>query len=366
MKNLIYPILHYSLFALLISCSSPEKGFKPQRQALVEAVYASGSIQPKNQYQVYSAREGLLAEKMVEEGDTIRRGQILFMIDGQEQDFLQRNSRDVYDMAQYNYKRNSPILQELAISVENARVKMYNDSINYLRYKNLIANRATSQADYDRASLNYETSKNEYQLQKQKYLKTQDQLSLDLKNAQSQYQVNTTRNSDYSIESKMDGLVYEVYKEIGETVRRNDPIALLGSPKHLYLQLSVDELDINRVKKGQKVLVKIDLFPDKIFEAQVDKIYRMMDSQDQSFRVDAEFTKPFENNYVGLNVEANIIIRRKKDALVISKTLLVHKDSVKIRKKGKVQTIPVKTGIETLDQVEVISGLDTSDVLVQP
>ncbi|NJK84510.1 MAG: HlyD family efflux transporter periplasmic adaptor subunit [Saprospiraceae bacterium] len=147
--------------------------------------------------------------------------------------------------------------------------------------------------------------------------------------------------------------------------RRGEAIALLGSSDALYIQLEVDELDINKIKLGQEILVKIDVFKNQVFKAKVSKIYQMLNRQNQSFRVDAEFVGKYPNLYSGLTVEANIIIQEKPKALVIPKSLIVGDDSLWILKNNQAERIKIKKGIENFEWAEVQEGLDTTIKIIK-
>jgi multidrug efflux pump subunit AcrA (membrane-fusion protein) len=350
------------LYALQ-GCTDKQQPVKPEYKLLTEAVYASGNLLPKNEYKVFAQADGVLLRKTVEEGDTVSVGQTLFELESDKQNIRSRNALEQYRIARNNTLQNSPVLQELEASMASAKARWQNDSVNYVRYKNLLENKAASRIDYDRASLAYQTSKNDYISLKNRYEKTRTQLQLELQNAETQYKLNVEQNADYAVKSRINGIVYEVYKEPGEVVKPNEPIALLGNPSEVYLKLTVDELDINRIKKGQKVLVKIDTYKNKIFKAIITKIYPMLNGRDQSFRVDAEFIEEVPRLYAGLTVEANIIIQQKEKALTIPKSYLIGADSVRIDQNGDSKMVKITKGIENFEYVEVTAGLDTSSVL---
>jgi multidrug efflux pump subunit AcrA (membrane-fusion protein) len=113
-------------------------------------------------------------------------------------------------------------------------------------------------------------------------------------------------------------------------------------------------------------LVKIDAFPQKIFRAQVTKIYPTVDPRDQSLRVDAQLTDTLPGYYSGLGLEANIIISQKDKALVIPRTLLLPGDSVAVNQNGQGKRLKVVKGAETLSEVEIISGLTPASQLIMP
>jgi multidrug resistance efflux pump len=144
--------------------------------------------------------------------------------------------------------------------------------VNFIPYRNLLENDATSKSEFDRVALAYQTSRNDLRALQNRYRKTEIQLRNELQNARSQYRLNAEDQSSYRIKSRIDGRVYEFYKEEGELVRRGEQVALIGNPKDLYLQFNIDELDIDKVKIGQVVLVKLNGYPDQIFHDSLEKI----------------------------------------------------------------------------------------------
>ena len=363
MKILLF---HVSIAGLLLlqNCTDKKQTAKPAYKLLTEAVYASGNLLPNNEYKVFAQTDGVLLRKVADVGDTVTVGQILFELQNDKQNIRSRNALEQYRIAQRNAVQTSPVLQEMEATLASAKARWQNDSINHIRYKNLLEGKATSRIDYDRATLAYQTSKNEYLSLKNRYEKTRTQLQLEAQNAETQYKLSVEQNADYAIKSHINGIIYEVYKETGEVVKPTEPIALLGDPSQVYLKLTVDELDINRIKKGQQVLVKIDTYKNQVFKAKVTKIYPMLNERDQSFRVDARFEEDVPRLYAGLTVEANIIIQQKEKALTIPKTYLIGQDSVMIEKEGDAQLVKITKGIENFEYVEILAGLDTNSVLV--
>jgi multidrug efflux pump subunit AcrA (membrane-fusion protein) len=359
-----YLFLAVAAIMLLAACGKKEKTVKPEVKTLTEAVYASGNIYPKNEYLVFANADGLLTRLLVQAGDEVSEGQPLFKIDSDIQDARLKSSNAIYHTAIENFSSNSPALSEARTQVETARIKMETDSVNYYRYKNLLENNATSKAEYDKMALAFQISKNDYQARKNNLERLRRQLFIELQNAESQYNTSAKEGQNFLVKALLNGTVYEIYKERGEAVRRNDPIALLGDNKNIYLRLSVDELDIEKIKPGQEVLVKVDLYRDRVFKAKITRIHRKMNVQDQSFRVDAEFIGEKPTAYYGLTVEANIVIGRKENILTIPKNILAAKDSVWVKTDDGIQKIKIQKGIEDFDFVEVTGGLSKESIVV--
>ena len=358
---------------LIVAVSLKSKGkkedyFLARHQEMTEAVYASGNILPKEEYKVFAMAEGIVSKKMVNEGDTVQAGQTLFIINNQQQQIRLNNAQEAYQIAQKNYNYTaSPVLKELETAIRTAQTQMKNDSMNYIRFKNLWQENATSKVEYDKYTLIYENSKNNFLLQKARYEKAKNDLLLNLQNTQSQVQLNAEINQDYTAKSIFEGRVYEIYKEVGEAVRKGEVIALLGSHQKFYLQMSIDETDIDKVKVGQQVLVKVDIRKDKIFRAKVSKVYPRLNRQNQSFRVDAELvTDSNLEGFSGLTAEANIIVQSKPKAIVVPKVYLAGQDSLWIEKNGTKQKIAVKKGVENFEWVEISTGLENNTKVLKP
>ena len=371
MKTNTKPILLLTLIVVAVlgsfaiySCNRGLNTVSPAVKPLTEAVYASGYVVSDQEYQVFAQGEGVLLEKLVQEGEPVKPEQALFVLESPQQNARYTYAREAQQMAAANYRPNSPVLQEALAALVAAKTKLAYDSTNFARYQHLFQNKATSKAEMERFELAYENSQSDYQAHRSRYAKLKNQLYLELQNTQSNLQVARDENQHYTVKSQIKGTLLKMLKEPGELVRRGEPLAVVGRLDQFYLRLKVDELDIQRVKAGQEMLVKIDAYPNKIFQAQVTKIYPIVDTRDQSLRVDAQLIDTLPGYYSGLALEANIIINQKNKTLVIPRTLLLPGDSVMVNQDGDSRKVKVTKGVETLNEVEIIAGLDSKSQLL--
>ena len=78
---MIKPIVQFCLVCILcISCKNKQEKISPIEEKITESVYASGIVKSKNQYQVFSAVNGLIANILVTEGDVVKQGDALMYI----------------------------------------------------------------------------------------------------------------------------------------------------------------------------------------------------------------------------------------------------------------------------------------------
>ncbi|GAB3504917.1 efflux RND transporter periplasmic adaptor subunit [Spirosoma knui] len=358
----------YGVLLLIVSigtsCNRGSESVSPTYKELTEAVYASGNVYPRNEYTVTADANGVLEQRLVNEGDSVRKNQLLFVLESASEDARRAAAATVLRQAQANLRGNSPVLAELEVQVRNARVRQANDSVNYARFRELYQQNATSRAELERAELNYTVSRNNLRAQLNTLARTRDQLRLDVENNRSQLVTTEVAGRNTRIRSFVDGKVYEVYKDPGEVVRPGEQLALVGSGSRLYAQLAVDESDFGKIRIGQSVLIKTDVYADKVFNARVTKVYPKLNRTDQSFRVDAEFVGSKPDSYYGLTVEANIIISQRQRVLTIPKSYVVGTDSVWIERDGKQQKIKFQKGAENFELVEVKGGLTEGAKLI--
>lgn len=353
------------LFLLAFSCQQKSETTSPAYKKLTEAVYASGNVFPKNEYKVVANADGYLQQQLVNEGDVVKGRQLMFSLESLSQDARAEAAANIYRQSEANYADNSPVLAELEAALRNARTKLDNDSVNYSRYKALYEQNAAAKADLERTELAYRTSKNDVAARQKAWARTKNQLYVDLQNTRSNFKVNLREGDNYRIRSIEAARVYEIYKKVGELVRRGEAVALLGNPNNVYLQLAVDETDFAKLKVNQEIVLKMDAYGDKVFKAKVTKIYPKLNKVDQSFRVDADFVGDVPDAYYGLTVEANIIISENPKALTIPKSYLVGADSAWIEEGKEKKKVKLQKGAENFELVEVKGGLTEKSVLVK-
>ena len=349
MKSWIFIIAVCFVF----SCSKKEEKILPVEQTLTESVYASATIQPDSLYQVYAVVSGLIDANLVEEGDVVQKNQHLFQIINSTPKLNTQNAEFALSLAEDNYRGSSTVLSGIESEIKAAKLKCQNDSINYFRQKRLWDQNIGSEIQYDTKKLNYELSSNELKVLQNKYYRTKNELNTALKQAQNRYQSATVSTKDFTVNSKINGKVYAVYKEPGELVTSMEPLAAIGSVKRFVIHLLVDEVDIVNITKTQQVLVKLDAYENEIFEAKISKIYPKKDEQNQTFLVEALFINPPSVLYPGLSGEANIVTAQKAHVLSIPKAYLGADNTVKTDD----GTVTVSVGLQNMEFVEILSGI---------
>lgn len=360
--RLLYFLILVSVF---ISCKQAATVL-PKRKNIVEAVYASGKILSENEYYAYALNGGYIVKKIVKDGDIVKKGQILYVINSDVPSSNVDAARSGYENVKISLSTRSAVLNDLRLTWESVQLKFKNDSLQYNRLKNLFEQGIGTQSALDNAHTNFLVSLNQVKSAEARYFSTVNDLEVSYQNAKSKLANAEADLRNTYIKSELDGAVYQTLKEAGEAVRPNDPVALIGAAEKRIIKLAVDQLDISKVVVGQEVLLKTDVTGNTIYHAAIKQIYPSMNETDQTFRVDAVFTEAGGQPFIHSSVEANIIIQKKDKALIIPRAALLANDSVQIRQGNKAVMVWVKTGIKTLEDVEIISGINQSSQIVLP
>ena len=346
---------------LLTACKPDVTSIHPTRENISESVYASGIVKSKNQYHVYSTVNGVISEILVKEGDLVKSQTPLVKIYNKASLLTEENAR--LNAAYATSKSNQKKLLDLALAVDFAKAKMLNDSLFWLRKKNLWAQNIGTQVDLEQAEVTYKSAIVSYQSARTQYSELKRQLELNEKQAKNNFEISRTLTQEFTIESMIDGKVYSLLKEPGELVTQQTPVALLGDAIAFYLELRVDEYDIIKIKQNQEVYITMDSYTGEVFEATVTRINPIMNERDKSFTIEAEFTKSPKLLYPFLTVEANILIQYKEKVVTIPRNYLVE-DNYVMLKNGTLKEVII--GLKDYQKVEIVKGLTETDEIIKP
>lgn len=345
-----------------MGCSDEPEGYVVKKSDIVESVYSSVIVEPKDLYIVNASNSGYIDELGAKTGDDVALGEIILTVRDIQSNSAASNAKLAFDMAQSNYNGNTNVLEDLKLELANAELKRGNDSTNFSRSKKLYKEGLMTKLEYDQSELAFESSKTQIRLLKNKIKRSEKDLQTSLLQAKNNYKSSLSRSEDALVRNKIDGKVYDVFKEPGEFVMMQEPVAMIGSKNSFIIKMRIDEVDITKVRLGQNIIVALEAYKDRTFEAKVTRISPKMDEQTQTFEIEGEFVKAPDALFMGLTGEGNIIIVERKSALVIPLEYLIDDNSVKTAN----GIVKVKTGTRSLSHVEIVSGLKEDDIIYKP
>jgi multidrug resistance efflux pump len=329
---------------------------------VTESIYASLVVIPTDVYYAQSTATGIIETINVEIGDLVKKGDVLFTIKAANSENRVNDAQLALESAKENYSGENNLLKNIEVEIANSEEQLKQDSLNFLRLKKLWEQRIGAKVDLERAELKYQSSANNVVLLKKKYKQSSQDLKSTYKRSLNKLDNEKIQLSDFTLYSLLDGKVYGLFKEVGELITPQDRIAEIGNMDSFKLEMALDEIDITKVNVGDTAVISLDAYPNEVFTAVVSKILPKKDAQNLAYSVEGLFINSPDKLLYGLSGEANIIVERRNKVLTIPAGYLNSNNEVETE--GGV--IKVVTGIKNLDFVEIVSGLDTTSILVEP
>jgi macrolide-specific efflux system membrane fusion protein len=162
--------------------------------------------------------------------------------------------------------------------------------------------------------------------------------------------------------SPIQGTVTSVNYKEGELVMPQVPVITVTNLTQLFLEVSLEQQSVLRIKKDQPVFVSFESLRNEKFEGIVESVY----PRDSQFILHIQLQKWPTGVLPGMTADVAILVGRKKDVLLVPLRSLVAGQLTRLRD-GKKERIAVKLGIIDGEWGELISEnvLETDELLVR-
>lgn len=147
-------------------------------------------------------------------------------------------------------------------------------------------------------------------------------------------------------------------------------VGAIKDPKGQYqATLSLTEVDVTKIKSGQKATLTMDAFPDNTFTGTVLAVNTSgsVSSNVTSYSVSVLLDQTDLDIYTNMAVSATIITSTKNDVITIPSTAITTTNNistVKILKDSKVSVVTVELGDSNDTETEISSGISEGDVVI--
>jgi HlyD family secretion protein len=366
MRKLFFPLaVLLTVGALLVffDKSNKVKVFVVEERPIKKVVYASGYVKPVDYVVVRSEVSGYVQKIMVKEGDKVKKGQILAIIDPGSLTASLQEIEERLKLAEDRLREDSDYRRNLTEQVQIAKRNMEQAQRYLERRKSLAEKGLIPKEQYEEAKRAYENAKSEYQRALAVYEDAIASLFSEEKTLYANKERIKREIERYYIRSLVDGIVLNKYVDVGDYVNymSDNKLFSIGNEKDKEVVLNVDEEYASMIKEGMKVFLSLDIYPDKVFEGTVKLVKEELDRNKKTLEVRTSAPLPAEVP-AGATVEANILVEEKK-ALVIPTS--AYKDGFVYKYEGvrKVK-VPVKVGTQVDGYIEIIEGLKKGDKVV--
>jgi HlyD family secretion protein len=255
-------------------------------------LYFSGTIEATQANLAFQAG-GRVLHVAINEGQSVAKDQILAELDRSEFQSRYEQAKATLDKSLRNqdqlstmleiYKKTLPAeVSRTEASVANARYVMDDARKNRERYEQLFRRGVVSEKERDAVKLSYDTAmtrlaEGEAVLkQAQSNLKKIEATAQDMEAARFQAQATRAALDQADIQMQytqlkapFPGTIISRNVEPGEVITPGREVLTLSDLSRVDLKIFVDEMEIGKVKPGQKVDVRVDSFPGKVYTGYV-------------------------------------------------------------------------------------------------
>jgi len=322
------------------------KTFPAEKGAIIDKALAVGKIEPKLEISVKSKIGGIVKKTFVDIGDKVKVGDPLFDI-----------APDPTPIEFAEAKRDVEIKQ---VAFDNAKSEF--ERTTSLRNKQLI-----SSQEFDNKKSEYEQAQLRLQL-------AQEKLSL-IVSGKSKI---GNRNVDNIIKAPISGMVLSRLVEEGDPVvpltsyQAGTELMTLAKMDNLIFKGNVDEIDVGKLKEGMPAEIEIGAITGKKLKGVLKKISPKAHKEQGSTLFGVELT--IDNTGVntlraGYSANADIIIKKKENILLIPERLIQTEDStqfVEVQDSLKqISKREIETGLSDGINIEVTKGLKEGELVVE-
>ena len=279
-------------------------------------ITATGSLANKNEYQLSFMVGGIINYLNVNEGDFVKKGQILAKINQTTVQVATERLILNYDKAKRDYSRVEALYKDHVVTLENLQ--------------------------------NAKTG---------------------LENARLQLEIAQFSKKHASIKAPNSGVVLSVLAEKNEMTQAGNPIIIMGSKKDgKVLKTSLADVDIVNVRKNDPCKISFDAFPDQIFEGFVSEIASSADRYTGTYDIEIIVKDPKSVLLSGLVGKVNILSQIKKEYLQIPIEALVSADKmlgkINVLVNGNKELKTVKIAKILGEKLLISEGISKNDVIL--
>ncbi|MDP9191472.1 MAG: efflux RND transporter periplasmic adaptor subunit [Acidobacteriota bacterium] len=348
---IILAVASVGVYAVARNGKKKEGGLKEVeviQGTIVEKAVAVGQIQPRQKFQVKSKISGIVRRALVQVGDTVKAGDPLFEI-----------APDPTPLE----------VSEVDRRVESATASFKRAESDFQRSTELAASGVLPRSDVDQKKESYELARVAlFKAQQDRELTRRGRLGVG--------------GQESIIRAPAAGTV------LTRAVNEGDPIvpltsyqpgtemATIADMSDLIFKGTVDEIDVGKLSVGMQARIKVGALPTDIVTGKVQRIAPQAQQKEGATLFDVEIElEPGQKITLraGYSANADVIIREKKDVLVLPERLVTFEDGGKktfveipgADPKAEPKKVDVKTGVSDGLNVEIVSGLKKGEKVVE-
>jgi HlyD family secretion protein len=332
------------------------RNVEASRGSIVQKVTESGTVEPVTSVNVKSELAGKVMKLYVEEGDKVKIGQKLVLIQPQPEEAQQ--------------------VAQTKASIKSKTLDLEEAERNLKRMETLYEKGFIAEQEVEDARKEYENSKIQLQLaKKQLWVVLGGEENVDIEN----FNLDLEGAENITLKSTINGMVTSINVEEGEMITSGTQalggggtgIMTVADMSEMIVKANINEVDVGKLQKEQKVEIGFDAIRGKVYQGKVRRISPSGTEEENLvvYPVEVEILDSDARIRPGMTADLDIIIGEADNVICIPKQAVINREGktmVLLREQGKFVPKPVITGLDDNVKIEIKKGVDDGDTLLIP
>lgn len=346
-----------------------------RRADLVQTVVASGHVETPYRVEIGSQITGAVEDVLVEEGQTVTKGQPLVLLDARELKSAVLLAQGAVAQAEARLRQmRELVLPAAREALVQARAILANAQSTYDRAVELARSGSGTRATLDDALRALEVARTQVRSGELQVFTASPggsdavMAQTQLDQARASLDTATSRLAYATITAPRDGVLISRAVERGAVVQPGKALMVLAPRGETQLVIQIDERNLGRLVLGQTALASADAYPDERMKAVLVYINPGIDVTRAS--VEAKLTVADPPAYLrqDMTVSVDIETARRDQALVLAARSVRDAASaspwvMRVRE-GRAVRQPVRLGLRGATSIEILEGLSDGDAAV--
>lgn len=323
------------------------------RTDLAPVVHGVGTVEARHAYTVGPTQAGRMLRVLVDHGDLVKRGQLLAEIDAVDLDARTEAAHNAVSRAEQ-------AAHAAAAQVAEARSRAGLADAALARYETLHAQQFVAREMVDGRRHEAEAAHAAVAAASAGEKAAQR----DIARARAERAALSAQRERLRLTSPVDGVVTARDAEPGATVVAGQAVLRLADPTQLWVRLRVDQARAAGVAAGQPADIVLRSAGAAAAPGRVARVDLQSDAVTEERIVNVVFDPVPQPLYLGELAEVTIRLPAVKNVLTVPRAAVVRhrgERGVWAIADGRTRFVPVGTGVETPDRIEVVAGLAEGD-----
>jgi HlyD family secretion protein len=324
---------------------------------IIAEVMGTGTLEARVKTTVSARIQERLLEVVVDQGDTVKAGQLLARLDDAE-------SKQQVAIAEATLAAAKQTAARVQADLARSEAVLAQARLAHDRLTALAATKAVSQSDADKAAEALLVAEADLKRSNAAIAESTGQIGV----AEKSLLFRQKQLAFTEIHAPYDGLIIRRDRDPGEMLVPGASLMQLISLDEIWVSAWVDETAMPALRVAQPARIAFRAAAARNFPGKVSRLGRETDRETREFLVDVRATELPENWTIGQRAEVFIETGRQPDTVVLPAAFVVWKDGragVFVNAGGKAKWREITPGLRGADQLSVTKGLSAGDQVLR-